>query len=591
MAKYHIGKNGPAPCTATKRACRYGGESTHYTDLKDANAVYEKQLSEEEGGSFGKKLSNDTETTSTDENTVTTDTESTVNNDDTATIETGKDTEADKIRYSFIKDFEEKQKAFEADFGEYPKRFFNADLRGKRMPKNVDLVEVADDLDYAIQRDPSELDDEQRKQQRFLFNILPALREGEIYGNMMHATSQPKENKEMPIDEAEKLAKELGAINVKELTGKEADSLGGVGATRGIIAEFPGGLKKPSVTVDERGRRKFIPRNKRDQYPAEEDRRYVVFTDRPNKQMKVYIPGSERAGLTANDTFIKSDLRSLAGAKRIQENTGNNLLQEITVENRNPGAKYNENKIRSIRRLGQLEEAQLKGKGFLDQEKYVKDRSGKVATAYMDKKNPDKIRQELMEKSTLHVNNGGGFRKVEIDNDVDPEEFKDFENAYNEIKDKLPPIPGDKRPELRVRKLGRHNANGVYFPHKGTLAIDVRTSEAFVHEYGHYLDLTVKNNASLSSDFREISKEYSQKLELNEVEQKKRDYYTTPTEVFSRSFEIYANERLGINNRLLNPAKFKNNDHKPFSDPTLKKKAFDFFDKLFEKNTSQQKAV
>lgn len=29
--KYHVGKNGPAPCNATKRACRYGEESHHDT--------------------------------------------------------------------------------------------------------------------------------------------------------------------------------------------------------------------------------------------------------------------------------------------------------------------------------------------------------------------------------------------------------------------------------------------------------------------------------------------------------------------------------------------------------------------------------
>lgn len=56
--KYHIGKNGPAPCTANKRACRYGGESTHYTDLKEANVVYEKKLAKDSGGSFGNIKSN-----------------------------------------------------------------------------------------------------------------------------------------------------------------------------------------------------------------------------------------------------------------------------------------------------------------------------------------------------------------------------------------------------------------------------------------------------------------------------------------------------------------------------------------------------
>lgn len=61
--KYHIGGNGPAPCKATKRACRYGGEATHYTDIKDANSIYEKRLTEESGGSFKNLNKTNTEDT------------------------------------------------------------------------------------------------------------------------------------------------------------------------------------------------------------------------------------------------------------------------------------------------------------------------------------------------------------------------------------------------------------------------------------------------------------------------------------------------------------------------------------------------
>lgn len=41
--KYHVGKNGPAECKATKRACRYGGANTHYHTMKEAEDAYKKQ--------------------------------------------------------------------------------------------------------------------------------------------------------------------------------------------------------------------------------------------------------------------------------------------------------------------------------------------------------------------------------------------------------------------------------------------------------------------------------------------------------------------------------------------------------------------
>lgn len=40
--KFHIGKNGPAPCNATKRACRYGGDA-HYDSMEEAETVYQKK--------------------------------------------------------------------------------------------------------------------------------------------------------------------------------------------------------------------------------------------------------------------------------------------------------------------------------------------------------------------------------------------------------------------------------------------------------------------------------------------------------------------------------------------------------------------
>lgn len=44
--KFHIGKNGPAPCNARKRVCRYG-DSIHYSTLNEANEKYSLQIEKE----------------------------------------------------------------------------------------------------------------------------------------------------------------------------------------------------------------------------------------------------------------------------------------------------------------------------------------------------------------------------------------------------------------------------------------------------------------------------------------------------------------------------------------------------------------
>lgn len=56
--KYHIGKNGPAPCNATKRACRYGGD-VHYDSMEEADTAYQKQRESSTGDDAMTKKSSD----------------------------------------------------------------------------------------------------------------------------------------------------------------------------------------------------------------------------------------------------------------------------------------------------------------------------------------------------------------------------------------------------------------------------------------------------------------------------------------------------------------------------------------------------
>lgn len=49
MAKYHIGKNGPAACRASVKPCPLGGEEVHFADKASATKAYEASLASEYG--------------------------------------------------------------------------------------------------------------------------------------------------------------------------------------------------------------------------------------------------------------------------------------------------------------------------------------------------------------------------------------------------------------------------------------------------------------------------------------------------------------------------------------------------------------
>lgn len=53
--KFHIGKNGPAICNATKRVCRYG-ESSHYSTIQEAEKIFESKLLKDNSHSIFKTV-------------------------------------------------------------------------------------------------------------------------------------------------------------------------------------------------------------------------------------------------------------------------------------------------------------------------------------------------------------------------------------------------------------------------------------------------------------------------------------------------------------------------------------------------------
>lgn len=432
---------------------------------------------------------------------------------------------AKAAKYSFVRNFKEQEKTFNEDFDGFPNRFFNADLKGNTTRLNFDGT------------DPDSMTDAEL----YLF------RHREMAARMFTSTSSTSDMNASGED-IEAALDRLGADEIVEI--QEATTLRALGGQRAWMAKFD------------------------DQYVA------ILGNKRGSNLDRYSFKRAQHAPFETG-RFVMTDIRTVIGADRAERKTGSELFKKIITDTSQPST--TEARRETVKMLNKLEDAQLEGANFRSQKAHIKEHSGSVATAYMDKKNPDKIRQDLMKNTKLNKI----FRKVEIDNDVDPAEFANFEQAYAEVADKLPPIPGDKKPEIRIRKLGKHRATGIFFPHKNTICIDVRDSSAFIHEYGHYVDLIVKDNQSLNEDFRQITKDYSKKLTVPEgLAGRKREYYTTPTEVHSRMFEVYAHERLGIDNRLVNPGRFNDFDYEPItSDADLKKRSFDFFDKVFSKNT------
>lgn len=182
-------------------------------------------------------------------------------------------------------------------------------------------------------------------------------------------------------------------------------------------------------------------------------------------------------------------------------------------------------------------------------EDYNKNQESDYAKSYQTKKNiPDKIKNIMDNNEFLR-----DFTYVETDELTDIEKFKAIEKEYLKLRkefnfEKL----FKKKAELRFRRLGKLKALGAYYSHANCVCIDINSPRSFMHEIAHLIDYTYDEhlNLSMKDSFTEIAMRYSSEF-FNSVEQldeddplrsyykRKLGYYTTPTEIFAFSFEIY----------------------------------------------------
>lgn len=263
---------------------------------------------------------------------------------------------------------------------------------------------------------------------------------------------------------------------------------------------------------------------------------------------------------------------------------------------------------------------------FVLNQKYSRQSSATIATIQTDKKYQD----TELNKSTIF--NQLGFRKVEVDTQMyegrefDYNLFRKVEEDFEEICNKLPHASA--QPELKLRKLGKHKATGLYAPFLNILAVDVRNTESFIHEYGHYLDYKHggKENYSLRDDFEHIITSYSNnfkiiskkkeddlltrlmkaskdpipsvvsleekrlssELELLKQTEKMFDYFTTPTEIFARGFELWVFETITSNSSLLASKETYSNRIEYTSFNGIKESLFAFFATIFPEETIKE---
>ena len=219
---------------------------------------------------------------------------------------------------------------------------------------------------------------------------------------------------------------------------------------------------------------------------------------------------------------------------------------------------------------------------------YARETGKTISTFRTDKKYQD----EALNKSTLF--NKMGFRKVEIDTQkydgevFNYEEFSKVEQDFLAVLDKLPQAKA--QPELKFRRLGKHKAWGIYSPALNILAVDVRHTESFIHEYGHYLDF--KHGDEVYSEmptFLPIIKAYEEKLtELAEdskyaqkLTAKRMSYYLIPTEIFARAFELWVSGTIVSDATIIYSTETYNSQPEYIAFSHIKELVFSFFNAIF----------
>lgn len=147
--------------------------------------------------------------------------------------------------------------------------------------------------------------------------------------------------------------------------------------------------------------------------------------------------------------------------------------------------------------------------------------------------------------------------------------------------------------ELKFRRLGRHRADGLYYPLQRVLALDVRTWSSFAHEFGHLMDYASQTigpyhrTLSSSEEFVPVRCaliEHMQERARGDPRVSQRrgrlswQYFASAAECFARAFEQFVAESLPGPSMLVHAASRYRSD--PLFFPELPEAAFAYFGEI-----------
>lgn len=199
----------------------------------------------------------------------------------------------------------------------------------------------------------------------------------------------------------------------------------------------------------------------------------------------------------------------------------------------------------------------IRAKALKQEDKYNKNMNKLYSKVFNEKMSNNKLGKQLSKESEF--NNYFGQFEIDCTDRIlkqqnykfNEEKFHILEKAFPEVFDLLPKIDTSNL-DFRIRKLGQYNAIGLFFPKMNCLCVDVGDTTSFIHEFGHFIDYNLfENPISMLDDFLKFVYIYSKEL-LGKFngDSKKFEYYTTPTEVFARCFEVYFFNKFGDNEAL-----------------------------------------
>lgn len=207
------------------------------------------------------------------------------------------------------------------------------------------------------------------------------------------------------------------------------------------------------------------------------------------------------------------------------------------------------------------------------------------AKSFQQKKAIPESTAKAMESSLFN----NFFGHVEIDEDCDPAKVEEIAEEFRAFHDTFLPHLATEETVIRFRRLGNHHAAGLYYPSHDCICVDINNPHSLIHEYGHCIDYRL-GSLSAKEDFAPIRDRYRDLIKGEESLKKVRGkynlgYFSNPTEVFARCFEMYAMRTLGVSNSILREDK-----RQTFAYPTdqeLMKKIDIYFSTLFAQYAEQ----